>query len=178
MPPGWGIKVSHASIPIAWDVLWPNIQFPGCYFSLNMASCHFCCFFNTKIVIFGHTRTWNATWIIYSHCLRSVLAHYPVSRLNISSNMAPMAPCHFGWFFTPQKHPFLDPPGPGMKPGWGIKVSKTPFPIAWDVLWPIIMFPGWFFLSIWHPFILADFFYPQNTLFWTVLDLEWHLDLA
>ena len=98
----------------------------------------FLLFFNTKIVIFGHTRTWNATWIIYSHCLGCVLAHYPVSRLNISSNMAP---CHFGCFWA-HKYPFLDRPGPGMTPGWGIKVSKTPFPIAWDVLWPIIMFPG------------------------------------
>ena len=56
-------------------------------FSLNMASCHFGCFFYPKIPIFGPTWTWNDTWMghksvqhIYSHCLGCVLAHCPVSR--------------------------------------------------------------------------------------------------
>ena len=31
-------------------------------------------------------------------------------------------------------NPFLDPPGPGMAPGWGIKVPNTSFPIAWGML--------------------------------------------
>ena len=44
--------------------------------------------------------------------------------------------------FYPQNHPFSDPPGPGMTPGWGIKVSNTSIPIAWGVFWPIIQFPG------------------------------------
>ena len=65
------------------------------------------------------------------------------------------------WLFLPPNHPFLDPPGPGKTPGWGIKVSQAFIPIAWGVFWPIIQFPGRFFCSIWRPVILAVF-YPQN----------------
>ena len=108
-------------------------------------------FFTPKTPFFGPSWTWNDTWIwhksvpsIYSHCLRCVMAHYHVSRLNFSSNTAS---CHFGCFLPP-KHPFSDPPGPGMTPGWGIKVPKTSFPIAWGVFWPIIQFPGCFLLNM------------------------------
>ena len=48
----------------------------------------------------------------------------------------------FWLFFYPNNPPFLDPPGPGLTPGWGIKVPKTSFPIGWGVLWCIIQFPG------------------------------------
>ena len=102
-------------------------------------------FFTPKTPFFGPSWTWNDTWIghksvpsIYSHCLRYVMAHYHVSRLNFSSNTAS---CHFGCFLPP-KHPFPDPPGPGMTPGWGIKVSNTSFTIAWGVFWSIFLFPG------------------------------------
>ena len=67
-----------------------------------------------------------------------LLAHYPVSRLVFLLNMAS---CHFSYIWA-INHPFSDPPGPGMTPGWGIKVPKTSFPIAWGVFWPIIQFPG------------------------------------
>ena len=58
-----------------------------------------------------------------------------------------------GIYILPLKYSFSDPPGPGMIP--------NTIPIAWDVFWYIIQFPGWFFHSIWHPVILAVF-YPQN----------------
>ena len=87
-----------------------------------------------------------------------------------------MASCHFGYFW-PKKHPFSDPPGPGITPGWGRKVPNTPLPIAWAVFWPIIQFPGWFFRAIWQPVIWVTF-YPKNTHFRTHLDLELHLDGA
>ena len=63
--------------------------------------------------------------------------------------------------FLTRKYPFFGQPGPGMTPGWGIKVPNTSIIIAWGVFWPIIQFPGWFFRSIWHPVILTVF-YPQN----------------
>ena len=75
---------------------------------------------------------------IFPHCLGFVLVHYPVSRLVFLLNMAS---CHFSYIWA-INHPFSDPPGPGMTPGWGIKVPKTSFPIAWGVFWPIIQFPG------------------------------------
>ena len=83
--PGWGIKVPNIFFPIAWGVLWHNNQFPGLFFSLKMAPCHFGCFFG-----------------------------------------------HFGCFLA-----ILGPPGPGITPGWGIKMSNISFPIAWGVLWHI-----------------------------------------
>ena len=46
------------------------------------------------------------------------------------------------WLFLIQKYPFLDQPGPGMTPGWGIKVPNTYIIIAWGVFWPIFQFPG------------------------------------
>ena len=49
--------------------------------------------------------------------------------LIFSSNMASS---HYGCFL-PKKHPFSDPPGPGITPGWGIKVLNTSFSIAWGV---------------------------------------------
>ena len=122
-----------------------------------MAPSHYGCFLTQKTPIFGPTWTWNDTWMghksaqhIFSHCLECVLAHYPVSRLIFSLNMAS---CHFGCFLPP-KHPFSDRPAPGMTPGWGIKVPKTSFPIAWGVFWSITQFPGCFFaqygiLSFW-----------------------------
>ena len=110
-----------------------------------MAPCHFGCFFSPKTPFFGPSWTWNDTWMghksvqnTFSHCLGCVMAHYHVSRLNFSSNTAS---CHFGCFLPP-KHPFSDPPGPGMTPVWGIKVSNTSFPIAWGVFWSIFLFPG------------------------------------
>ena len=109
----------------------------------------------------------------FHHCLGCVLAHYPVSRLIFSRNMAT---CDLG-YFLPKKHPFSDPPGPGITPGWGRKVPNTPLPIAWAVFWPIIQFPGWFFRAIWQPVIWVTF-YPKNTHFRTHLDLELHLDGA
>ena len=59
----------------------------------------------------------------------SVLTHYPVSMSIFSSTMAPS---HYGCFLT-QKSLLLDPPGPGITPGWGIKVSKSSILIAWGV---------------------------------------------
>ena len=114
-------------------------------FSLNMASCHFDCFLPPKPPIFGPTWTWHDTWMvhksvqhIYFHCLGCVLVHFPVSRLIFLSIWHPVILA----VFYPQNHPFSDPPGPGMTPGWCIKVSNTSIPIAWDVFWPIIQFPG------------------------------------
>ena len=130
--------------------------------------------FNLKIPIFGPTWTWNDTWMwqksaqhTYYHWWGCVLAHYPDSRLIFSLKMAS---CHFGCFLT-QKYPFLDPTGPGITPGWGIKVSNISFPIVWGVLWHINRFPGWFFtqygaLSFW---LFLDHF-------WTHLDLGLHLN--
>ena len=64
------------------------------------------------MAIFGPTWTWKDTWMghksvpsIYSHCLGCVLAHYPVSRLIFSLNMAS---CHFGCFLPP-KPPIFGP---------------------------------------------------------------------
>ena len=44
--------------------------------------------------------------------------------------------------FLTRKYPFFGQPGPGMTPGWGIKVPNTSIIIAWGVFWPIIQFPG------------------------------------
>ena len=74
------------------------------------------------------------------------------------------------------KHPFLDPPRPGMTPGWVIqyKYPTYLFSIAWGVFYHIFQFPGG---------ILADMaayhrgsFWPKNGHFWTSPDLEWHLE--
>ena len=114
------------------------------------ASCHFGCFCSRKTPIFGPTLTWNDNWMgpksiwhIFSYCLWCVLTLSPLSRLIILSIIA--SP-HLGSFWTP-KHPFLDPPGPGVAPGWGIKVSDRSLPIAWGVFWPFFLFPGWFFVN-------------------------------
>ena len=63
-----------------------------------------------------------------------------------------MTPCHFGCFLA-----ILGPPGPGITPGWGTKMSNISSPIAWGVFWHINLFPGWFFHSIWRHVILAVF---------------------
>ena len=134
----------NITIPIAWGVFWPIIQFPGCFF-VQYGILSFWLFLTQKTPIFRPTWTWNYTWMgqksaqhTFPHCLRCVLAHYPVSRLIFSRNMAT---CDLG-YFLPKKHPFSDPPGPGITPGWGRKVPNTSFPIAWAVFWPIIQFPG------------------------------------
>ena len=58
-------------------------------------------------------------------CLGCILNHFPLSRLFFSSIMA----SSYCGCSLPKKHPFLDPPGPGIAPGWCIKVSNTHFPI-------------------------------------------------
>ena len=157
-------RMDHLDLHGGDELLLAHYPVSRLVFLLNMASCHFGLFLSHKSPIFGPTWTWNDTWMghksaqnIFPHCLGCVLAHYPVSRLIFLLNMAS---CHFGCFW-PKKHPFSDPPGPGITPGWGIKVPNTSIIIAWGVFWPIIQFPGWFFRSIWHPVILAVF-YPQN----------------
>ena len=117
-------------------------------------------FFTPKTPFFGPSWTWNDTWIghksvpsIYFHCLRCVMAHYHVSRLNFPSNMAS---CHFGCFLPP-KPPIFGPTWTWNDTWMGLKVPKTSLPIAWGVFWANIQFPGWIFCSIWHPVILAIF---------------------
>ena len=98
---------------------------------------------------------------------------------------------HFNYFqlhilfscFLTRKYPFLDQPGPGITPGWCIKVSNISFPIAWGVLWHINQFPGWFFiqygtLSFWLFFdLFLDPPGPGITPGWGLNDLNppWHM---
>jgi len=115
-----------------------------------MAPCHFGCFLTPKTPFFGPSWTWNDTWMghksvqnTFSHCLGCVMAHYHVSRLNFSSNMAS---CHFGCCLT-SKTPIFGPTWTWNDNCMGIKVSNTSFPIAWGVFWSIFLFPsgllGW-----------------------------------
>ena len=41
--------------------------------------------------------------------------------------------CIMAYVFFTQKRLLLDPPGPGITPGWGITVSKASILIAWGV---------------------------------------------
>ena len=142
-------KFSVLVLPIVWCCVWAHFPFPGWFLS-TMASRHFGCFWTQKTPLFGPTWTWNVAWMgyksvwhIFSYCLWCVLTLFPLSRLIILSIMA--SP-HLGCFWTPN-HPFLDPPGPGVTPGWGIKVSDRSLPIAWGVVWTFNLFPGWFFVN-------------------------------
>ena len=101
MTPGWAIKVPNTSFPIAWDVFWPIIQFPGRFFC-SIWHPVILAIFDPKTPIFGPTWTWNDTWMghksaqnIFPHWLGCALVHYPVSRLIFLLNMAT---CHFGCF--------------------------------------------------------------------------------
>ena len=87
-----------------------------------------------------------------------------------------MASSHYGCFLT-QKCLLLDPPRPGITPGWGIKVSKTSFLIAWGVFWPIIQFTGglkgWYGSLPWW-LILNQ----KRAFFGRPLTWKWHLERA
>jgi hypothetical protein len=68
---------------------------------------------------------------------------------------------------------FLDLPGPGFTPGWGIKVPYTSFPIACG----LANFQGsrWSIGLIWQPTIMVHFG-PKNGHFWMPPDLEQDLE--
>ena len=106
--PGWGIKVSDRSLPIAWGVFWPFFLFPGWFF-VNYGTLSFWLFLDPKAPIFGPAWTWNDTWMghksvqhTFSHCLGCVLAHFPVSRWITGLIWQPTAVVHFdpkNWCF-------------------------------------------------------------------------------
>jgi hypothetical protein len=62
MTPGWGIKVSQAFIPIAWDVFGPLSSFQVDFFA-QYGILSFWLFLTLKTPIFWPTWTWNDTWM-------------------------------------------------------------------------------------------------------------------
>ena len=59
---------------------------------------------------------------ILSYCLGVFLVHFLLSNMIFSFHMA-----------LSQKHPFSGQPGPGLIPGWCIKMPNTSNPISWGV---------------------------------------------
>ena len=59
---------------------------------------------------------------ILSYCLGVFLVHFLLSSMIFSFHMA-----------LSQKHPFSGQPGPGLIPGWCIKMPNTSNPISWGV---------------------------------------------
>ena len=151
----------NITIPIAWGVFWPIIQFPGCFFCsiwypvilviFDPKNTHFQTHLDLELHLDGAEKCPTYLSPLLGLCFG------PLSSFQVDI-FAQYGILPFWLFFYPQNHPFLDPPGPGMAPGWGIKVSQAFISIVWGVFWSIFLFPGIFFCSIWRPVILAVFY--------------------
>ena len=111
MAPGWCIKVSSTSFPML-GVYFESFSPFQVVFFLYYGILLLWLFFTQKTLIFGPTWTWNCTWMVhksvqhtFSHWLRCVLSHFPVSRWIFGLIWQPTIMVHFdpknGYFWMP-----------------------------------------------------------------------------